>query len=164
MRAAALLALATVVTACNAGPRVVVHEEDEPVPASQQAAEPIANWAYKVDGDTSWACAQSVDNAAELCFRRARGHLDSYLHLPSREGNPFFCSHGHCATKIKIDSAAEQTLQGTDDQGGGTRILFLPAPEKLLREVKQAKEVHVKPPMFGVDQEFDFHVAGLKWP
>jgi len=24
--------------------------------------------------------------------------------------------------------------------------------------------VHVKPPMFGVDQEFDFHVAGLKWP
>ena len=58
----------------------------------------------------------------------------------------------------------EQTLHGTDDEGGGTRILFLPAPDELLREVENAKEIRVSPPMFGVDQQFVFHVEGLKWP
>ena len=58
----------------------------------------------------------------------------------------------------------ERTVDGTDDEGGGTRILFLPAPEKLLHEVEQAKEVTVKPPMFGLDQQFVFQVGGLKWP
>ena len=163
MRAAALLALAILATACNAGPRVEVHEEEEPTSAPAPV-KPASNWEYKVDGHSYWACAHSVDNAAELCFRREQGRLDSFLHLPSREGNPFFCSRGRCVTKIRIDDAAERTVEGTDDEGGGTRILFLPAPEKLLHEVEQAREVRVKPPMFGVDQEFDFQVAGLKWP
>jgi hypothetical protein len=156
----ALLTLLSLLTACSAGPRVVVHEEEDTSPAKAAA---VGNWDYKTEGKTSWACAHSVDNAAELCFRRVQGHLDSFLHLPSREGNPFFCSHKHCETKIKVDAAAEQTLEGTDDEGGGTRILFLPAPEKLLHEVENAKEVRVSPPMFGVDQQFVFHVDGLKW-
>jgi hypothetical protein len=162
MKAVELLALLIFLTACNAGPHVVVREEEDTTPASQAAS--AANWDYKSEGNSSWACTHSVDNAAELCFRRVQGHLDSYLHLPSREGNPFFCSHKHCETKIKVDAAAEQTLKGTDDEGGGTRILFLPAPEKLLLEVEQGKEVRVSPPMFGVDQQFVFHVDGLKWP
>ena len=162
MKAVELLALLMLLTACNAGPRVVVHEEEDTTPAPQAAM--VANWDYKAEGNTSWACAHSVDNAAELCFRRTQGHLDSFLHLPSREGNPFFCSRKHCDTKIKFDAAVEQTLHGTDDEGGGTRILFLPAPDKLLREVENAKEIRVSPPMFGVDQQFVFHVEGLKWP
>lgn len=163
MKAVELLALLIFLTACNAGPHVVVREEEEdPAPATQSAA-PASNWEYKTEGRTFWACAHSVDNAAELCFRRVAGHLDSFLHLPSREGNPFFCSHKHCETKIQIDAAAQQTLEGTDDEGGGTRILFLPAPEKLLHEVENAKEVRVSPPMFGVDQQFVFKVGGLKW-
>jgi hypothetical protein len=161
MKAVAMLALLIFLTACNAGPRVVVHEEEDTTPAPQAAP---ANWDYKTEGNTSWACAHSVDNAAELCFRREHGRLDSYLHLPSREGNPFFCSHKHCETKIQIDAASQQTLEGTDDEGGGTRILFLPGPDKLLHEVEQAKEIRVSPPMFGVDQQFVFNVAGLKWP
>ncbi len=165
MKAVELLALLSValwLTACNAGTRVVVHEEDDTTPAPKAA--PVANWDYKTEGNSSWACTHSVDNAAELCFRRVQGHLDSFLHLPSREGNPFFCSRKHCETKIKVDGGAEQALEGTDDEGGGTRILFLPAPEKLLREVEHAKEIRVSPPMFGVDQQFVFHVDGLKWP
>jgi hypothetical protein len=162
MKAVGLIALLILLAACNAGTHVVVHEEEDAAPA--QAAAPIANWDYKTEGDISWACAHSVDNAAELCFRRTQSHLDSFLHLPSREGNPFFCSRKHCETKVKIDAAPEQTLEGTDDSGGGTRILFLPAPDKLLHEVEQAKEVRVSPPMFGVNQQFVFNVNGLKWP
>lgn len=162
MKAVELLALVIFLSACNAGPRVVVHEEEDATPAPQAA--PAPNWDYKTEGNTSWACTHSVDNAAELCFRRVRGHLDSYLHLPSREGNPFFCSRRHCETKIQIDVAPEQKVQGTDDETAGTRILFLPAPEKLLHEVEQAKEIRVSPPMFGVDQQFVFKVDGLKWP
>jgi len=158
----ALSILLTFLAACNAGPRVVVHEEEDTTPASQTAA--LANWDYKTEGSTSWACTHSVDNAAELCFRRVQGHLDSYLHLPLREGNPFFCSQRHCETKIQIDAAAEQKWQGTDDETAGTRILFLPSPEKLLHEVEHAKEIRVSPPMFGVDQQFVFKVDGLKWP
>lgn len=154
--------LLMLLAACNAGPRVVVHEEEDATPAPQAAA--VTNWDYKTEGSTSWACTHSVDNAAEFCFRRAQGHLDSYLHLPLREGNPFFCSHKQCETKIQIDAAAERKLQGTDDEAAGTRILFLPLPEKLLREVQHAKEVRLRPPMFGVDQQFVFHVDGLKWP
>lgn len=163
MKVAGILALSVLfaMAACNAGPRVVVQEQEDTTPAPQPAA---SNWDYKTEGNTSWACVHSVDNAAELCFRRAQKHLDSYLHLPSREGNPFFCSRKHCETKIKFDAAAEQTVDGTDDEAGGTRILFLPAPDKLLHQVEQAKEMRVKPPMFGVDQEFDFQVGGLKWP
>ena len=163
MKAVELLALLLLLTACNAGPHIVIHEEDEPAPAAQPAAT-VSNWDYKTEGNTMWACAHSVDNAAELCFRREHGHLDSFLHLPSREGNPFFCSRKHCQTKIQIDAATQQTLEGTDDEGGGTRILFLPAPEKLLGEVEHAQELRVSPPMFGVDQQFVFKVAGLKWP
>jgi len=163
MKAVEVLAILIFLTGCNAGPRVVVHEEEDTTPAAQATAT-VANWDYKTEGSTIWACAHSVDNAAELCFRREGGHLDSFLHLPSREGNPFFCSRKHCETKIQIDSAAERTVEGTDDEAGGTRILFLPAPERLLHEVEQAKEVRVSPPMFGVDQQFVFKVAGLKWP
>ena len=163
MKAAELLTLLILLTACNAGPHVVVHEEEDTTPAVQSAT-PVANWDYKTEGNTTWACAHSVDNTAELCFRRVAGHLDSFLHLPSREGNPFFCSRKHCETKIQVDAAPLQTLEGTDDEGGGTRILFLPGPEKLLREVEHAQEIRVSPPMFGVDQQFVFKVAGLKWP
>jgi hypothetical protein len=162
MKAVELLPLLVLLTACNAGPHVVVHEEEDTTPATQAA--PASSWDYKTEGDTVWACAHSVDNAAELCFRREHGRLDSFLHLPSREGNPFFCSRKHCETKIQIDSGAQQSLEGTDDEGGGTRILFLPAPEKLLNEVESAKEIRVSPPMFGVDQQFVFKVGGLKWP
>jgi hypothetical protein len=161
MKLAMLLAFAMLFAGCNAGPRVVVHEEEEE-PAPPKSAAPVSNWEYKSDAGSSWACARSVDNAAELCFRRSPGHLDSYLHLP-REGNPFFCSRGHCETKLSVDGT-ERTVEGTDDEFGGTRILFLPGAEKLLHEVEQAKEVRVKPPMFGVDQEFVFQVGGLKWP
>lgn len=160
MKLAGLVAFVLLFAGCNAGPKMVVHEE-EPVPAPKPTA-PVSNWEYKTDAGDSWACARSVDNAAELCFRRSKGQLDSYLHLP-REGNPFFCSRGHCETKLSVDGA-QQMVQGTDDEGGGTRILFLPAPEHLLREVEHANEVRVKPPMFGVDQEFVFEVSGLKWP
>lgn len=160
MKLAMLLAVVLFSMGCNAGPKVVIHEEEEPEPAAKAAA-PVSNWEYKTEKGDSWACARSVDNAAELCFRRSRGHLDSYLHLP-REGNPFFCSRGHCPTKVTVDGV-ERTEQGTDDELGGTRILFLPEPEKLLHEVEHAKEVRVKPPMFGVDQEFVFQVSGLKW-
>ena len=160
MKAVVLLVLLIFLTACNAGPRVVVHEEED----TSVPQPPPANWDYRTEGDTSWACTHSVDNGAELCFRREHGHLDSFLHLPSREGNPFFCSPKHCDTKIQIDEAAQQTLHGTDDQGGGTRILFFPAPDKLLREVEHAKQVRLSPPMFGVDQQFVFKVDGLKWP
>ena len=152
--------LLLLLSACNAGPHVVVHEEEDPTPAPKAA--PV-NWDYKTEGNTSWACTHSVDNAAEFCFRRVQGHLDSFLHLP-HEGNPFFCSRKHCKTKIQIDSTTAEMLEGTDDEGGGTRILFFPAPEKLLREVEHAKEIHVSPPMFGVDQQFVFKVDGLKWP
>lgn len=162
MKAVELFALLIFLTACNAGPRVVVHEEEDTTPTTQPA--PVSNWDYKTEGNMTWACTHSVDNAAELCFRRVQGHVDSFLHLPSREGNPFFCSRKHCQTKIQVDAAAAQILEGTDDEGGGTRILFLPAPEKLLREVEHAKELRVSPPMFGVDQQFVFHVGGLKWP
>ena len=162
MKAVELLALLVFLTACNAGPRVVVHEEEDTTSAPQAA--PVVNWDYKTEGDTTWACAHSVDNTAELCFRRVQGRLDSFLHLPSRQGNSFFCSRKKCQTKIKVDAAAEQTLEGTDDERGGTRILFLPGPEKLLGEVEHAKEIRMSPPMFGVDQQFVFHVDGLKWP
>jgi hypothetical protein len=162
MKAVELLALLIFLTACSAGSHVVVHEEEDTTPAPKAA--PVANWDYRIEGNTSWACTHSVDNTAELCFRRVQGRLDSFLHLPSREGNPFFCSRRHCATKIQIDAAAEQTLEGTDDEGAGTRILFLPSPEKLLHEVEHAKEIRISPPMFGVDQQFVFHVDGLKWP
>lgn len=161
MKVVVLLACVMLLASCNAGPKIVIHEEDEPDPAPKAA--PVSNWEYRTEGGDSWACARSVDNAAELCFRRSKGHLDSYLHLPWREGNPFFCSRGHCDTKLQVDGV-QQTVQGTDDEGGGTRILFLPEPQKLLHEVEEAKEVRVKPPMFGVDQQFVFHVAGLKWP
>ena len=161
MKAVALLALLILLTACDAGPRVVVHEEEDTTPMTQHAA--VANWDYKTEGTTSWACAHSVDSAAELCFRREQGHLDSFLHLPSREGNPFFCSRKHCETKIQIDAGTQQTIEGTDDEGGGTRILFFPAPDKLLHEVEHANELRVSPPMFGVDQQFVFNVSGLKW-
>jgi hypothetical protein len=159
MRVAPLLVLCAVLTACNAGPKVVVHEEDD-TPTPQ--AKPASNWEYRNDAGASWACVKSVDNAAELCFRREQAHLDSFLHLP-RSGNPFFCQRGRCETKIKIDAEDPQTVNGTDDEDGGIRILFLPDPQKLLREVEQAKEVRVKPPMFGVDQQFVFNVAGLNW-
>jgi hypothetical protein len=162
MKVVVLLACVMLLASCNAGPKIVIHEEDEPEPLPQTKVL-ASNWEYKTEGGDSWACARSVDNAAELCFRRSKGHLDSYLHLPWREGNPFFCSHGHCDTKLQVDGV-QQTVQGTDDEGGGTRILFLPEPQKLLHEVEEAKEVRVKPPMFGVDQQFVFHVAGLKWP
>lgn len=156
-----MCAIALMLAGCKAGPRVVVQEQDEaPLP---QAAAAAPGWDYKADGRTSWACVPSADNAAELCFRRANGHLDSYMHLRAREGNPFFCQRGRCETKLKLDAGADETVQGTDDEYGGTRILFLPAPEKLLQEVRQAKELRVKPPMFGVDQEFVFEVAGLNW-
>ena len=164
MKAVELSALSIVLlllSACNAGPHVVVREEEDTTPSSKAA--PVANWDYKTEGNTSWACTHSVDNAAELCFRRVQGHLDSFLHLP-RDGNPFFCSRKHCETKIQIDAMVAQRLEGTDDEGGGTRILFLPAPEKLLREIEHAKEIRVSPPMFGVDQQFVFKVDGLKWP
>ncbi|HEX5282889.1 MAG TPA: hypothetical protein VFW30_02130 [Bryocella sp.] len=162
MKVVVLLACVVLLASCNAGPKIVIHEEDEPEPVAKAAA-PVSNWEYKTDGGESWACARSVDDAAELCFRRSKRHLDSYLHLPFREGNPFFCQRGRCETKLQLDGV-QQTVQGTDDSGGGTRILFLPDPQRVLREVEQAKEVRVKPPMFGVDQEFVFHVAGLKWP
>ena len=161
MKLAALMAFSILFAGCNAGPKVVIHEEEEPAPATKSVA-PVSNWEYKTETGDSWACSRSVDNAAELCFRRSRGHLDSYLHLP-REGNPFFCSRGRCETKLTVDGSS-QTVQGTDDETGGTRILFFPVPEKLLREVQHAKEVRVKPPMFGVDQEFVFQVSGLNWP
>lgn len=162
MKAVEIFALSILFTlaACKAGPHVVVQEEEETAPPPHVAS----NWDYKTEGGTTWACTHSVDNAAELCFRRAQGHLDSYLHLPAREGNPFFCSQKHCETKIEIDSAAEQKVQGTDDDAAGARILFLPAPGKLLREVGHAKQVRISPPMFGVDQQFVFNVDGLKWP
>jgi hypothetical protein len=156
-----LLALCAVLTACNAGPKVVVHEEDD-TPAPQAAAKPASNWEYRNDAGASWACAKSVDNAAELCFRREQGHLDSFLHLP-KSGNPFFCSRGRCETKIKFDAEDPQTVDGTDDENGGIRILFLPDPQKLLHQVEQAKQVRVKPPMFGLDQQFVFDVTGLNW-
>lgn len=162
MKAVVLLACVMLLASCNAGPKVVIHEEDEPDVAAK-AATPVSNWEYKTEGGELWACVRSVDDAAELCFRRSKGHLDSYLHLPWREGNPFFCSHGRCQTKLSVDGV-QQTVQGTDDTGGGTRILFLPDPQRLLHEVEQAKEVRVTPPMFGVNQEFVFHVGGLKWP
>ncbi len=162
MKAVEIVALSILfmLAACNAGPQVAAHEEEDPAPAPHVAS----NWDYKTEGRTSWACTHSVDNAAELCFRRVQGHLESYLHLPSREGNPFFCSRRHCETKIQIDAAAGQKVQGTDDEAAGTRILFLPVPEQLLREVEHAKEVRVSPPMFGVDQQFVFKVDGMKWP
>ena len=162
MKAVGLLTLLILLAACNAGSHVVVHEEEDTSPATKAA--PPSNWEYKTEGDTSWACAHSVDNAAELCFRREHGRLDAYLHLPSLEGNPFFCARKHCDTKIQFDAAAEQTLHGTDDERGGTRILFLPAPDKLLDEIKRAKQIRLSPPMFGVDQRFVFKVDGLKWP
>jgi len=162
MKAVEIVALSMLfmLAACNAGPHVVVHEEEDPAPVPHATP----NWDYKTEGSTSWACTHSIDNSAELCFRRAQGHLDSYLHLPSREGNPFFCSQKHCETKIQIDAATEQKVQGTDDEAAGTRILFLPAPDKLLREVEHAKQIRVSPPMFGVDQQFVFNVDGIKWP
>jgi hypothetical protein len=160
MRAALLFTLCAALTACNAGPKVVVQEEDDATP--QVAAKPVSAWDYRKDGGASWACAKSVDNAAELCFRREQGHLDSFLHLP-KSGNPFFCSRGRCETKIKIDAQPPETLQGTDDENGGVRILFLPDPQKLLHEIEQAKELRIKPPMFGLDQEFVFQVAGFNW-
>jgi hypothetical protein len=162
MKLAVLLAFAMLFAGCNAGPKIVIHEEEDEAPASKAPASQVSSWDYKTEGGDSWACARSVDNAAELCFRRSHGHLDSYLHLP-REGNPFFCSRGHCETKLTVDGT-ERTIEGTDDDFGGTRILFLPAPERLLQEVEHAKEVRVKPPMFGLDQEFVFQVGGLKWP
>jgi hypothetical protein len=158
MRAALLFALCAALTACNAGPKVVEVDDTSPTPQ----AKPASNWDYRTDAGASWACAKSVDNAAELCFRREQRHLDSFLHLP-KGGNPFFCSRGRCPTKIRIDAAAEQTLQGTDDENGGIRILFLPDPQKLLHAVEQAKEVRVIPPMFGVEQQFVFKVGGLNW-
>lgn len=162
MRAVALCGLfLLLLTACNAGPRVVVREEDDTASAPQAA--PASGWEYKTEGTSSWACARSVDDAAELCFRREQGHLDSYLHLPAREGNPFFCQHGRCPTKLQVDAAPQQTVQGTDDESGGTRILFLPAPDKLLKQIEQAKELRISPPMFGVDQQFVFKVGGLNW-
>lgn len=161
MRAVVLCGLVLLLTACNAGPKVVIQEQDDTTPAPKAA--PVSNWEYKTDRTSSWACARSVDNAAELCFRRERAHLDSYLHLPFREGNPFFCQRGRCPTKLRMDAGPEQILQGTDDDDGGTRILFLPDPQKLLHEVQQAKELRVSPPMFGVDQQFVFEVGGLHW-
>jgi hypothetical protein len=161
MRAVVLCGLALLLTACNAGPKVVIQEQDDTSPATKPA--PVANWEYKTDGASYWACARSVDNAAEICFRKEQGHLDSYLHLPSREGNPFFCQRGRCPTKLQADGGPEQTVQGTDDESGGTRILFLPDSQKLLHEVQQAKELRVRPPMFGIDQAFVFQVSGLKW-
>jgi hypothetical protein len=161
MRAVVLFGLALLLTACNAGPKVVIQEQEDTTSAPK--ATPVANWEYKTDRTSSWACARSADNAAELCFRKERGHLDSYLHLPFREGNPFFCQRGRCPTKLRMDAGPEQTLQGTDDDDGGTRILFLPDPQKLLHDVQEAKELHVSPPMFGVDQQFVFQVAGLTW-
>ena len=161
MRAVVLCGLALLLTGCNAGPKVVIQEQDDTTPAAKAA--PPANWEYKTDRTSSWACARSVDNAAELCFRKERGHLDSYLHLPSLEGNPFFCQRGRCLTKLKVDGGPEQTLQGTDDETGGTRILFFPDPQKLLHEVQRAKVLQVNPPMFGVDQQFVFQVSGLSW-
>lgn len=145
--------------ACNAGPKNLAQEEDA-APAPQPKATP--NWDYRTEAGATWACAKSVDNAAELCFRREQGHLDSFLHLP-KSGNPFFCSRGRCPTKIQVDSATPETVQGTDDENGGVRILFLPDPQHLLREIGQSKQVHIKPPMFGVDQEFVFNVDGLNW-
>jgi predicted small lipoprotein YifL len=152
----AALGLATALTACKAGPKgpLVDDEPSAPVPA--------AGWEYKSDPTTSWACVKSVDDAAELCFRKMQGHLDSYLKL-SEEGNPFFCYAGHCEAKIKIDSGAEQTMQGTDDVDGGTRVLFLPGPTKILAQVRHAREFAIRPPMFGRDQTFVFKVDGLKW-
>ncbi len=161
MRAAVLCGLALFLTACNAGPKVVIQEQEDTTPAPKAA--PVANWEYKTDGTSSWACAHSADNAAELCFRKEQAHLDSYLHLPFHEGNPFFCQRGRCTTKLKVDAGPAQTVEGTDDESGGTRILFLPEPRKLLHEVQQAKELRVSPPMFGVNQEFVIEVAGLKW-
>lgn len=161
MRAVVLCGLVLLLTACKAGPKVVIQEQDDTADTSKAA--PVANWEYKTDHGSSWACARSVDNAAELCFRKESGHLDSYLHLPSREGNPFFCQRGRCPTKLKLDNGPEQTVQGTDDESGGTRILFLPDPQKLLNEVAHASELSIRPPMFGVDQEFVFQVSGLNW-
>jgi hypothetical protein len=159
MKAALLLALCAVLTACNAGPKIVVQEVDDTAPAP---AKPVSNWEYKSDQGASFACAKSIDNAAELCFRREQGHLDSFLHLP-KSGNPFFCQRGRCETKIKFDAQTQETVQGTDDENGGIRILFLPDPPKLLHEVEQAKQIRINPPMFGVDQQFVFDVAGLNW-
>lgn len=159
MKAVLPLTICIFLTACNAGPRVIT-EDDTPAP--QAAPKAVSSWAYKTDGGASWACAKSVDDAAELCFRREQGQMDSFLHL-SKSGNPFFCSRGRCPTKITFDGAPEQTVQGTDDENGGIRILFLPNPQKLLHEVQQAKEVRVKPPMFGLDQQFVFEVGGLNW-
>ncbi len=161
MRAVVLSGLLLLLTACKAGPRVVIQEEDDSTPA--QPTTPAASWEYKTEGASSWACARSVDNAAELCFRREQKHVDGYLHLPSWEGNPFFCQRGRCLTKLKVDAGPAQMVEGTDDDRGGTRILFLPQPEKLLKEMQHAKELRVSPPMFGVDQEFVFEVGGLKW-
>jgi hypothetical protein len=160
MRARWLLGLALLLTACKAGPRVVIEDEDQPAPAARPAS--ASKWSYKAEGTSTWACDLSVDDAAQLCFRRDHGRLDGYLELP-HAGNPFFCQRGRCPTQLTVDNGAEETVQGTDDQGGGTRILFLPAPEKLLRQVEAAKRVKVKPPMFGLDQEFDFNVGGLNW-
>jgi hypothetical protein len=161
MRAVLLCGLALLLTACNAGPKVVIQEQDDTTVAAKPA--PVANWEYRTESTSSWACAHSLDNAAELCFRKEQGHLDSYLHLPTREGNPFFCQRGRCPTKLKVDAGPAQTIEGTDDESGGTRILFLPDPQKLLHEVQQANELRVTPPMFGLDQEFVFQVSGLKW-
>ncbi|HTV09745.1 MAG TPA: hypothetical protein VMD97_11945 [Candidatus Aquilonibacter sp.] len=158
MRAALPLAFCILFTACKAGPRIIVQEKDDTVAQPK----PASAWEYKTDHGASWACAKSIDNAAELCFRREQGHLDSFIHLPET-GNPFFCQRGRCDTKISIDSAAEQTVQGTDDENGSIRILFLPDPQKLLSQVEQAKQVRIKPPMFGLDQQFVFNVSGLHW-
>lgn len=158
MKAALLLAFCILLTACKAGPRVVVQEQDD----TTQPAKPAPNWEYKTETGASFACAKSIDNTAEFCFRREQGHLDTFLHLP-KSGNPFFCQRGRCDTKIKIDSGAEQTVQGTDDENGGIRILFLPDPQKLLHEIEPAKQIRIKPPMFGLDQAFVFDVSGLNW-
>lgn len=162
MRAVLLCGFALLlVTACNAGPKVIIKEQEDTTPVAKPA--PVANWDYKQDSGSSWACAHSADNAAELCFRKEQGHLDCYLHLPFRQGNPFFCQRGRCMTNLKVDAGPQQTVEGTDDEAGGTRILFLPDPQKLLHEVQQAKQLRVTPPMFGVEQEFVFNVSGLKW-
>jgi hypothetical protein len=151
----AAFALAALSVACK---RQTVEIVDVPVKPVEQPS----NWEYRSDATTSWACVDSVDETAQLCFRRMQGHLDSYLKLPE-EGNPFMCYARHCQTKIQLDAGAMETVQGADDENGGTRVLFLPAPAKLLNDVQHAKQLTIGPPMFGSDRMFVFRVNGLHW-
>src|ERR1700753_4092135 len=109
MKAVEILALLMLLTACNAGPRVVVHEEEETTPAPQAAVD--ANWDYKTEDNTSWACTHSVNNDAELCFRRAQGRLDSSLTLTSLRRTTNMVAHALFFRPSPINFCARSSMQ-----------------------------------------------------